>query len=458
MPIDSKHPDYNDRWHDWKLMEDVCKGARRIKEMTSTYLPVPSGFTDATSALYTAYLIRAQFPAIVTPTITGMVGLIHRQEAEITLPEALKPLTERVSKDGLTIEAFHRKITENLLKYGRYSILTDVSEQGDDLPYLVGYCAKELINWSEDRDLFVLDETKLARLPDGFDWQPRKSTRALLLRDGVYEVEVQTDAAEDRKIIPNIRGGANLTEIPFVVVNATGLEVDPVEPPLLNMANSALAAYRLDADRRLQLFMSGQETFVVFTPDPDKHTPKTVGAGVVIGFPANEGCDAKYVGISGVGLEAVRQAILDEMQNAVTIGARMFDSTSKAAEAAEALRLRFGAQTATLSTVAISSAQALERALRYCAVYMGIDPNGVIVKPNMKFVDTEMTPADAEALVRVWQSKAISYQTLYENLQKGGIASPERTAEEEQTQADGEDILDDPEFEDEDTQAPPATE
>jgi hypothetical protein len=49
-----------------------------------------------------------------------------------------------------------------------------------------------------------------------------------------------------------------------------------------------------------------------------------------------------------------------------------------------------------------------------------------------------MSPQEALQLVQVWQSGAISYETLYENLQRGRIASAERTADEEQQQVDSE--------------------
>jgi hypothetical protein len=55
----------------------------------------------------------------------------------------------------------------------------------------------------------------------------------------------------------------------------------------------------------------------------------------------------------------------------------------------------------------------------------------ITVKANLEFVDTEMNPADAEALVRMWQGNAISWLTLQENLRRGRIASEERTADEE---------------------------
>lgn len=88
--------------------------------------------------------------------------------------------------------------------------------------------------------------------------------------------------------------------------------------------------------------------------------------------------------------------------------------------------------------MALASAAGLEKALRYAAIMMGADPLEVEVKPNLKFVETAMTPADAQALVGVWQSGGISYRTLYENLQRGEIASAERSVEDERELIDQE--------------------
>jgi hypothetical protein len=110
----------------------------------------------------------------------------------------------------------------------------------------------------------------------------------------------------------------------------------------------------------------------------------------------------------------------------------------KAAESGEALKIRNSAQTATLTSVSMASAQALERSLRYLAILEGFRPEEVTVKPNLDFHGQPMTAQDAEALVRTWQQGAISYQTLYENLQRGEIASAERDFEAELALIDAE--------------------
>ena len=62
---------------------------------------------------------------------------------------------------------------------------------------------------------------------------------------------------------------------------------------------------------------------------------------------------------------------------------------------------------------------------------IGQSPEAVTVKPNLSFVDATLTPEQAASLVSLWQNGAIAYETLYENLERGEIASAEREHEAE---------------------------
>jgi hypothetical protein len=151
-------------------------------------------------------------------------------------------------------------------------------------------------------------------------------------------------------------------------------------------------------------------------------------------------CDAKYVGPNAVGIQAHRQAMQDESEAAALAGARMFTNaqTGRTAESGDALKLRFSGETATLVSIAQSAAQGLERALKAAAFFVGVDPEQVSVTPNLDLVDATLPPADAVQLMQLWLQGAISKMTLYENLQKGEIASQERTLDEEQALIDEE--------------------
>lgn len=487
MSVDSVHPDYANRKAEWDLMRTCERGEQAIKEAGATYLPMPNGFTaqaDQGAGMYAAYKERARFLDLVNMTLGGMVGLIHRTEFKIEGLEEGKPLAllhERATPDGLTLTAFSQQITRELLLQGRYGVLVDAERQDesdpnpDAAPLLAGYAAETIINWSSDFDLYVLDETDWVRSTEnGFTWQQRRRFRVLRLAGDVTENE-RGEQVEDAKnrgyrqeiweegklldetgrqrapkkdetppltrdpemdAVPVARGGDELGEIPFVVVGPHTIALDPALPPLIGVARAVKAAYQLDADYRHQLFSSGQETLFVSGAD-DKEVPTIVGAGVVHSFGSPQ-AKAEYVGPAGRTITLHKEAIAEAKADAVAAGAQLFDKTDPADESGRAKKMRYTAQTATLTSIALASAAALERALRYAALMVGQTPEEVIVTPNLEFVEMEMTPQEAQALVAVWQSGAIAYETFYENLQRGRIASQERTAQEEQELIDQE--------------------
>lgn len=433
------HPDYVGRSSEWAVMRDAARGATAVAAAGTLYLPMPSGFAaqpDQGAAMYSAYAARAQFPEIVEPTITGMVGIINRVEAQVELPAGMQYLWENCDGKGTTMESFHRRIVSELLTTGRYVLMTDAPVDGGD-PYITGYVAEALINWSDQRDLFVFSEAALVR--DGFSWEIREKWRVLSVENGAYqsvEYDEEGNPREDAIALPAVSGGASMTEIPVVVINPINLETRTSNPPLMGVSRAALAIYRLDADYRHQLFMSGQETFCITGMDV-KEAPSNVGAGVMLCLP--EGAEAKYVGPTCIGIQAHERAIEAEKSKAASLGASVFDVSEKAGvESGEALRIRRGAQVASLVSIAMNAAQGLEKALRYAAVMLGDDPEEVVVTPNLSFIDAALSPTDALALVQMWQGGAISYQTLWANLQKGEIASYDQNAEDEKELIDSE--------------------
>ncbi len=430
MTVTTEHPDLTkERRDEWYLMRDAFNGESAIKKRAETYLPKPSGFDGMTDprGAYDAYKARASFPEILAPSIAAMVGIVHAKEITIEMPTALEYLWERSTNDlhALPLEAFHRTITREILLTGRYGVFTDAPE-GGGMPYFAGYEAATIINW--DRDFFVLDESDWYR--EGFDWDWETRYRALMMEDGrfVQRVHTGTDLAAVEDLPATAMGGGALDFVPFVAANARDITPEIETPPLIGVARAAKAIYQLDADYRHQLFMSGQETLVAINGDP----PEYVGAGAVHAMRGGEGQgqqpDLKYVSPSCSGIEAHREAKAELRRQAIMAGARMLEQEDRAQESGEARRLRFASETANLMSVAMTSCGLLEAALKHAARYIGQNPDDVVVTPPSDLLDHTMGADEAEALVRVWQAGAIGYDTLYENLRRGGIASAERDA------------------------------
>ena len=430
------HPDYTaEIVEEWRIMRDAWRGESFIKKRGEIYLPMPSGYkhhpggVDVGKSLYDAYRARARFPEIVANAIRAMAGIAHGQEWKIDLPAALVPLWENSDGKGLPLEALSKKITTELLITGRYALLADAPENGGDIR-LAGYSAETIINWSEDDDFYLLRE--VARVRNGIMWEEVIKTRELVLEDGRYVQRVYLDGAFDGEYYPQARGGKVLQMIPIAVGGAMDLDLTPDAPPLIGVARAAIAHYQLNADYRMQLYMSGQETFVLHNVET---SPNAVGAGVVISLQPADGTKdtrAEYVGPSGVGIDAHVTAMDREQQAAIKSGAQLFDNSPKSGqESGEARRLRFSAETATLTSIVSASAAILERSLKQAAIMAGANPDDVVVAPPANLLEGQMDAQMLQAMFGVYERGGMAWETYYENLQRGRIASPERDAKQE---------------------------
>jgi hypothetical protein len=449
--VSTKHPDITmEREYEWRLMRDTYAGQEQIKYAmrntrhagTSTaltsrgeiYLPKPNGFAampDKGLAAYEAYKLRAMLPEYVAPTVAAMVGIVHGRETQLVMPDAMAFLEEDIDGQGTPREIFHQRITRNLLLMGRYGLLADAPEGGGN-PFLRGYSAETIINW--DQGFYVLDESHLSR--DGFAWELVHRFRVLEIVEGRYRVRVYEGDGGDlvSEAFPVSRGGAAVDMLPFAVATSRDLTPDVETPPLIGVAQAAIAAYQLSADYRHQLYMSGQETLVAINGD----APKAVGAGVVHTMKGSSDLqpDLKYVSPTCSGINAHREAITEQRQAAMEAGARMFQS-GQGQESGEARRMRFASEMANLQSIANMSAALLETGLRHVAAFMGLDPRDVVATPPADLLDRTMTPQDLQALFAVYSQGGMSWETYHANGQRGGIMSSERAADEEFALIDG---------------------
>lgn len=424
------------RRREWTLMRDCMDGEGAIKARGTEYLPMPSGFAsqaDGGTAMYNAYKMRAQFPELLAPSVAAMIGIIHGNEIQIELPDSMEYLRENVDGEELPLDAFHRRITRELLVIGGYGILADAPEASGE-PYLVGYPRDIIINW--DTDWWVLDETRKVR--KGFIWEQLEEYRVLTLDDLSYAAFLYRNGDENGEQIDiRGRGGNRLERIPFAIGNAMDLSPKVEAPPLIGVSNAALAIYQLSADYRHQLYMSGQETLVAI----DGPAPEAIGAGVVHEMygSADKTPDLKYVSPTCAGIEAHDGAMQKQREAAVMAGARLFEQTAAGAESGEAKRLRYASESATLESVAMSSCLLLERGLKNAAMLMGAPEEAVVVTPPTDLMDHTISPQDFAALHGIYLQGGMSWETFFERGQQGGIFSPEVTAEEEAGRIDGPD-------------------
>lgn len=439
MDLKQTHPLYRAFLDRWQLMADVLEGEDAVKAKGEAYLPMPPGMRDkaegGVNLPYENYKARAQFYEIVAPTVRGLAGVMHRTPATIELPPALEFMREQATRDGMTLDALHRRITHQVLSFGRYGLLADVNERGE--PVIATYAATAIRNWDDIGTLVVLDETGDELNPESLAWTRKEQFRVLRLEDGRYVARLYDPSGNVQdEAEPQGLGGVRLSEVPFVFIDTNDLTPDPDEVPLIGLGRIALALYRKSADYEQALFMTSQPTAVVIGVDDAETVPKEIGAGALWLLPP--GGDAKYLEFTGAGISAQRQAMQDDQARAVQLGARMMEDQQRNAESGEALELRYSSQTATLATISQTVASGLEKALRHCAVFAGANPDDVHVVPHTDFLQKRLSAQEILALVSSWQAGAFSKSTLFENLQAGGVIDPDKSFDDEQAEIETE--------------------
>ena len=443
--ITSEHPEYQAKVHSWLTMRDAIDGEDEIKAGKEKYLPMKSGMRQITDTYqkemsYATYILRAEFPEIVAPTIRGSMGLIHSKDSVSELPAALEPLRQKATKDGLTLQQLHRKATVELLRAGRFVMLPGIL---DGEFFISSYVAESFINWDSVNGILnyaVLDEAGHTRNLKTNKWTESKQYRELFLDErGQFVSRLWIEQEGEGKIdmyapqedeIATIRGRDGLDFIPLVTMGTQDLTVAPDELPLYGLTKLALRSYRLDAAYVTALHMTSEPTPYVTGVSADA-APQTIGASS-LWILEDAAAKAGFLEFSGPGVAAQQLAIEDTQQRAIMFGAQLFAENKRTAESGEAIKLRLGNQTSSLKMIAVSSAAGLEQALRFTAVWAGADPEQVHVEPNLDFVDHELSPQEITALVSAWQAGAYSKQTLFENLQRGNIIDPDKYFEEEE--------------------------
>ena len=202
---------------------------------------------------------------------------------------------------------------------------------------------------------------------------------------------------------------------------------EPDKPPLLALANRCISIYQGEADYRQALFMQSQDTLVVRggitnSDAIDDKAPVRVGAGARIDV-SPEG-DAKYIGTNSQGLPEQRKALEADHKDAQARSGHLTSSESAAQESGDALETRLITKTASLVGIAKTGAAALEKILRICAIWMGLDPEEVKVTPNLDFSKSNI---EGQELVQVQTAKNLGAplcaESMHNWLQDKGMTS-----------------------------------
>ena len=437
MPINAQHPQYTEHLSQWQRCRDAVKGSDAIKARRSEYLPTLGGQTVDE---YDAYLMRALWYGASARTVQGLTGAIMRKEPTVEAPKALDDHLKDVTLTGISFPAFAKTILEEVLKTGRAGVLVDMPAGDHDSkrPYYAAYTAESIVNW---KTIMVAGIPKLVlvvlceRL-----WQPKdddpytleaiEQYRVLRLAKNLYEQETFR-LSKDKKdewvsmgvLLPTFRG-QRLDYIPFCFFGADTITPEIEKPPLLDLVDVNLSHYRSSADLELGRHFCGLPTpWVAGFPET---TVLKIGSTVAWVSSSPE-ARAGMLEFTGQGLGALERALESKEKLMAVLGARLLEEAKSAVEAADTLTLRFSGEQSVLRAVAGSVSTGLSKLLEWAATWSGVSPEEAkkaAAKLNTDFCDVKMTFVELEALIRTWQAGAMSYETMYYNMERGEVTRP----------------------------------
>ncbi len=442
MPVDATHEEYKAWKSTWEMLEDCYGGELAVKNKGTAYLPRLTAMDDQD---YQSYKMAAEFYPAFSRTVQGLLGSIFRVSPVVEVVEAMKDWLDDISLSGISLQAMLKKDIEQKLITGRYGLIVD-KETGetDGRLYVRAYEAEDIVNWKQAKKkgamittLVVLREDRYRQGKDEFEQEEEDIYRVLDLDElGLYRVRIFVYNADTQAWyvesveLPTMRG-QRLDFLPFVFDGITDINPECEKPPLLDLATTCLGHYRLTAD---------YYDAILFTSKPQPWVAgggqqKSLRIGSRSAWLLPQGATAGYLEYSGAGISDIRQALTDKEGRMARLGAAVLQDPKNGVESAETARINESGKVSVLANIVSTTDQAWTRTLQTMAWWGGLtkeqnDP-AIVVKINMEFIESQLSPADLYSLVQSWQAHGISQETLLWNIKRGGRLPEDRTTEDE---------------------------
>lgn len=449
------HRTYQEHRASYDKIRDVIAGEDRLKGAGSQYLPHPEGMTPQQ---YNRYLTGASFYAVAERTLRGMVGSVTRNAPILELPPRIEDMRQAATFEGHSLDVLLEDALREVLSIGRIAMLLDYPTDGAapaSAPFISTFNAESILDWKEE---LVGGRQKLTylRLHENNDdlADTGVEQHLVLTLEPAYTVKrfhvstkrngpaIQSveEVQVGGEITPTINGSP-LFDIPAVVVSPYNLKADVEKPPFLDLVNVNLAHWRNSADYFWSLYLTSQPTPWVAGAINEKNKPTQIGSGAFWVLP--EGATAGMLEFTGAGIAAQKTALDDLTAQMATLGARMVYDGKGRNETADTAKLRHRSELSLLHSSVNMVEAGLVKLLRLAAEWTAANTaDDVTLRLHRDFVTAQMDPAVLTALIKAWQSGAISHDTLLMNLKKGEMVDANRALEDERDmiEQDGGDI------------------
>lgn len=424
---------------DWTLARALLGGTRAMREAGKEYLPM---WPNEEQAAYDCRLASAVLFPAYKRTVETLVGKPFSKPVTIgdDVPAKIKAWLDDIDLQGRNLDVFGADTMEVALGMGLAGILVDYPTKPDTVrtvederraglrPYFIQIYPWQVRGWRATRSsgAWVLEQLRLmecVEVPDG-EFGMKEVEQVRVLTPGAWATYRQN---EKKEWILFEEGITTLKRIPFVPAYGQRLGFMMGKPPLIELAHMNVKHWQSQSDQDTILHVARVPILAVIGIDDDKWT-MTVGASAAVKLPT--GADMKYVEHSGKAIDAGKVSLDDLKEEMRQAGA-------------ELLVIKPGTVTATqhanenavgmcaLQRIAKGVEDALDAALQIMAEWIGEKQGG-----HVTLFDDYAAQTMAEASMQIVATLPISDETKFEEAQRRGMISPDKTWQDERERLD----------------------
>jgi len=450
--IETTHPLYDKLLPKWEKIDDIVKA-----DNTERYLVYlnPQDKSEDNVIRNRQYRERAIFYALSGQTAQGMVGSIFRKWPVFSAPDDMQYLNKNADGAGNSIYQLSQGACHDVLSKGRAGLAVSFPQtegqvsraqiaSGEVVATIHRFEPEQIINWRTETEgsqtkltLVVTKEAVDEVGPDGYSSQPAEIIREMTLdypRNEIGEPLTDTRIYIERtyrkgsdgftlesEYYPTDAMGENWEVIPFQFVGSETNEPTPDQPPMLGIVELNIGHYRNSADYEDSVFYCGQAQPYMSGLTADhvelmKSENMYAGSRNLIGVP--EG------GQFGFAIAPpnpmVRQAMLDKVDQMISLGARIMQQGSATKTASQIMGER-EAQTSVLALVASNVSEAFTQCLQWVARYMGSDDSELAYTLNQEFVEMEIDAPKLQQIVAGFMQGAIPMSDYTRLMRRYGL-------------------------------------
>ncbi|WP_148716480.1 DUF4055 domain-containing protein [Chitinolyticbacter meiyuanensis] len=429
---------------DWAIVDALMGGTKAMRAAGTQFLPKwPKEEDDA----YRCRLSVSTLLPAYSETVQNMTGRVFAEPIQLgeDVPEQIAGYAQNIDSQGDNLQVWAQRVFSIGLSHGLCYVLVDyastVNEDGEPTirnraeeiaagvrPYVVLVGPKQVIGWksASQNGTEVLTQFRYMECVDEPDPENVFATTQVeqirVLEPGSWATYRKTKGAGGRdEWTLHQEGTTSLDYIPLATFYTKRTGFMTATPPLMELAHLNIKHWQSQSDQDNILHVARVPLLALIGVE-DTNFELQIGTSQATKIPKDG--DMKFVEHTGKAIEAGRDALSDLVDDMRVAGAKLLQKEKQATKTAAQAEEEAAQEMSPLETMAGQLEDFLDQVLQYMADWLGVDEGGH-VEVNGNFMPDFVPEVSIPALVQLTNAGKISDETMFNELQRRGILSPD---------------------------------